>query len=784
MALLAVEDSGPLDRLLPVPSPEHRRMSLLFSRVHYFNHNYRKANDYLSGLLPLYEDIRVDTDYVFIRSQLLLMEGHTEEALKILGSSLSDTRSREDKFFLRFCLGKAHFWNGDYLNANLLFQTTEQHYSMTGNPLMLGNIRYMLGYTAFQRCFFDQAGSFYRKAVENFRDAGSSRQLAAVFHMIGILSYRTGHYEESENYLSQSSRFFKNVKNTAGITETTIALGRVKMFLGDHQSAREYMNKARELAEKTGYKRGHALALEFLGEIAFLEEHYDLSMSYLLRAEELALEIAPKGDITVEVYRRLGDLYTRVERLEEAESILTKALELSKSLHDDHELGCVLRALGILEAKKSNIELSHSYFGESISTMKTIKEPFELARTYLSAAEIFTGLVIDPEPGRDRKSELLDSARTSATEAAHLYDSLGLPDKAEKCENLANRILSDFYEEKNFSRKVRVVFKDSWLYEGFVVARSDHMKKVVSKIASLSPSNIPILISGDTGTGKEVIAKLIHKLSMRPDGKFVAFNCASIPDSVFESELFGHRKGAFTGADRNHVGLIERASGGTLFLDEISDLTVSQQAKLLRVFQEQKIRRIGESGERHIDIRIISASNQNIDALLRSGKLRKDFYYRILTDSIKLEPLRRRRKDILALFAWYIKQSGFDPAIEEGVLEFLNGYHWPGNVRQLISVVRVLSLIGREKGTISKGDLPLKIRNHHILGLQHDPLTSANILKTREIRSIGLIRDRDEIRDLIVSSLIRTNGNKSSAARELGISRSTMYRMLKNLAIK
>ncbi|HSG29028.1 MAG TPA: sigma 54-interacting transcriptional regulator, partial [Candidatus Krumholzibacterium sp.] len=261
-----------------------------------------------------------------------------------------------------------------------------------------------------------------------------------------------------------------------------------------------------------------------------------------------------------------------------------------------------------------------------------------------------------------------------------------------------------------------------------------------------------------------------------------AINCASIPDTVFESEMFGHRKGAFTGADRNREGIIERASGGTLFLDEISELSVSQQAKLLRAFQDQKVRRVGESEERHVDIRLISASNQNMDPLLRSGRLRKDFYYRVLTASIEIEPLRRRKEDIEALFAFYMAEAGCDSLVEKGVFELLNQYHWPGNVRQLISVVRILSLIGKNRGVIGREDLPLNIRAGHLVSGEH--YRSPNLLKTREIPSIGLVRDPGEMRQLIVSSLVRTNGNKSAAARELGISRSTLYRNLREMGIE
>ena len=440
--------------------------------------------------------------------------------------------------------------------------------------------------------------------------------------------------------------------------------------------------------------------------------------------------------------------------------------------------------MGRLEAARGNFESAAACFEEAISTLRMIRDHFELAATYLSASTLYVDLARAAKESRENRRSLFDTARAYTTEAAHLFDSLGLARKASECERAASRILNENGGGRGApAAKDNLEFRDEWLLEGFVIARSTHMKKVVAEAGALAPSNIPVLITGDTGTGKEVVARLIHALSGRPEARFVALNCASIPDAVFESELFGHRRGAFTGADRDHPGIIEQATGGTLFLDEISELTVSHQAKLLRVFQEQKVRRIGESRERPVDVRIVSASNRNVDALLRSGRIRDDFYYRVLTASIGLEPLRRRRDDIKALFSWYMRQSGGETTVEDGVLEHLEGYHWPGNVRQLISVVSVLSLIGVKRGSIGIDDLPMKIRNHHILGPGSDSPARADVLKLKEIPSIGLVKDREEIRRLVVSSLLRSNGNKTSAARELGISRSTMYRMLKSLDI-
>ncbi|MBD3179487.1 MAG: helix-turn-helix domain-containing protein, partial [Candidatus Latescibacteria bacterium] len=229
--------------------------------------------------------------------------------------------------------------------------------------------------------------------------------------------------------------------------------------------------------------------------------------------------------------------------------------------------------------------------------------------------------------------------------------------------------------------------------------------------------------------------------------------------------------------------LIERASGGTLFLDEISELSIRQQAKLLRALQEKKIRRVGESRERAVDFRVISASNQDLDKLLRAGSLRKDFYYRINNESINLEPLRKHRRDIYPLLAYYLKMFGSRRDIEKEALELLNSYNWPGNIRQLVNLARLLTVNKEDAAVITMDSLPPGIRKHRIAGSDLNSPPEMNPLKIHPIPAIGLTRNPEDIRRLVVQALINTGGNKSAAARKLGISRSTIYRLIKRLDI-
>jgi transcriptional regulator with PAS, ATPase and Fis domain len=309
------------------------------------------------------------------------------------------------------------------------------------------------------------------------------------------------------------------------------------------------------------------------------------------------------------------------------------------------------------------------------------------------------------------------------------------------------------------------------------------MLNVVSRVQQLAPTLIPVVITGETGTGKEIVARLLHKLSDRAGGPFVAVNCASVPEAVFESELFGHRRGSFTGAIADKMGLMEQASGGTLFLDEISELPNRQQAKLLRALEDGAIRRVGETRMRATDVRVVSASNEDVETLIKSGRLRSDFYYRIAGQVIELEPLRRRLDDMNGIFAYHVGRASIDYSVEDDVLRLLAEYPWPGNVRELINITNALMLVGRQSKTIRACDLPTKIRD---FAKSESDLNSrrSGLASRRKNRGTGSDSDdTSAARAFILSILDRYNGNRSAVARELGVSRTTLYRRMRELEV-
>ncbi len=301
-----------------------------------------------------------------------------------------------------------------------------------------------------------------------------------------------------------------------------------------------------------------------------------------------------------------------------------------------------------------------------------------------------------------------------------------------------------------------------------IVGNSVSLISLLEMVAKVANKDSTILISGESGTGKELIARSIHDLSHRKNEPFVALNCGAITDTLLESELFGHKRGAFTSADSNKKGLIEVADGGTIFLDEIGEMSAATQVKLLRFLQEGEIRRVGDSSTINVDVRVISATNKSLGKEVKSGKFREDLYYRINVIPLLAPALRERREDIPLLVEHFIRKygdqgDGSAGKISRRAMSMLMNYHWPGNVRELENVVHrcVALAIGPE---LVPEQLPDEIR------LRDDD--DENGPHARNLAEIE--------RKVILETLKRMHGNRQKTARELGISKTTLWRKLKD----
>ncbi len=343
-------------------------------------------------------------------------------------------------------------------------------------------------------------------------------------------------------------------------------------------------------------------------------------------------------------------------------------------------------------------------------------------------------------------------------------------------------------------------------YDLGIIGRSDQMQNVFKLIGQLSASDATALITGESGTGKELVARAIYHHSQRAQQPFLAINCAAIPENLLESELFGHEKGAFTGASTQRVGKFEQCHRGTIFLDEIGDMTLATQTKILRVLQSGTFERVGGNHPIKVDVRVIAATNKPLEKAVASREFREDLFYRLNVVRIEIPPLRERRSDVRLLINYFLKtfaeqQKQFPKSISTDVITALENYNWPGNVRELENILR-RALVVAKGDAILLSDLPLEVTNPSILAPatpalgqtpQANPLAASGTTDLAGLAQALFQWARKESklklipaveRELIIHALIETQGNQVQSAKLLGITRATLRKRIDKFGIK
>ena len=310
-----------------------------------------------------------------------------------------------------------------------------------------------------------------------------------------------------------------------------------------------------------------------------------------------------------------------------------------------------------------------------------------------------------------------------------------------------------------------------------IIAESEEMKQAVELAMKVAATDVTALITGESGSGKELIARAIHKMSDRKDNPFVSVNCAAIPETLLESELFGYEKGAFTGAAKQHMGKFERASKGSIFLDEIGDVSPGLQAKLLRVLQNKEIERLGGTRPIKVDMRFISATNKNLDSAVRDGSFREDLLYRVKVFEIKVPPLRERIKDIPILSDYFVKKYSRTmgrnvKGISVSAVEFFLSYSWPGNVREMENLIQ-RAIILEDTDTV---------REETVKGLIFNNTVQAEHGGSGVKERVEAIKSEEE-KKLIINALAEARWKRMEAAARLGISRKSLFNKMKKYGL-
>jgi len=338
----------------------------------------------------------------------------------------------------------------------------------------------------------------------------------------------------------------------------------------------------------------------------------------------------------------------------------------------------------------------------------------------------------------------------------------------------AVEVLTDMTDLVTKQQEIETLKHMFHLDDGFngLLGKTPVMEKLFQLILSVAQSDAPVLIQGESGTGKELVALAIHENSPRKNQPFIKINCAALNENLLESELFGHVKGSFTGADRDRIGRFEAANKGTLFLDEIGDIPLSTQVKLLRVLEEKEVERVGDHHPFPVDIRIITATNRNLEKMIKKGNFRKDLFFRINVFPLQCPSLTARKEDIPLIVENFINRicsKNKKPIlkISSETMETFLGYHWPGNVRELRNAIEYASVLCSQ-GWIEPKHIPPKIRNGNQVVYEAHPLSP----------------EAQSNRDTLLSLLKQTRGNQSELARKLGISRVTLWKRIKKQGIR
>ncbi len=329
-------------------------------------------------------------------------------------------------------------------------------------------------------------------------------------------------------------------------------------------------------------------------------------------------------------------------------------------------------------------------------------------------------------------------------------------------------------------KEENVYLKKSFLKDEIILGNSEPIKRLLEDIEKIAPTDSWVLITGENGTGKELVAKLIHKKSKRKDKPFIDVNCAAIPEELIESELFGHEKGSFTGATEQKKGKFDLANKGTLFLDEIGDMSLKTQAKILRILQEQKFERVGGTEVIEVDVRVIAATNKNLEEEIKKGNFREDLYYRLNVVPIYVPPLRERREDIPVLAKYFLnkfsyEKDGKNRFLSKEAINILQNYHWPGNVRELKNLMeRIVILV--EKEEITEYDILKYIRPQNGKINDFEKIIGGFSSLSEAVKFFEKVFIEKKIKEF--------NGNITKTAEAIGMTRRNLYRKIKSLGIE
>ena len=755
-------------------------------------------------------------DLCYLSAVALYRLGNYREAKSKAESAydfLKNTSENRKVAQIQDILGRAYLDLGDLKNAENYIRDAITTYRRIGDHAEIINC-----YNTIARIFFIK--SDYRKAVEYLNETkelseeiGDLRMTAIASGNLGRIYILMGEWERAKGNLLISLKFNETHGDGLNLCKCQLSLGFVSCLGREFQRASEYLAKVFELAHKNNYLRELAIYHEYAGQLAYEQGDDKSAKMHYDKGIQIGEMAAPEGDINNQTYRLLAELQVAKKEYDQALISCQKSLEVSKSLGEKIEEGAVYRILGQIHSAKGDKELAQEYFNKGIACLSQIGAKYELAKTYLEAggskefdyykrlgflsnAEIeFRGLGSSYYLGQVNLSianllvedKQYDKAQLFLTDAEKLFKETGEQKAVCQVCDLRRSIEDALFQVSMLAKSNgRVTFEN-------VITQNGELREIIEKLKQIKDYDISILLQGETGTGKDLLAKAIHYSSKRKDKRFIAVSCAALPESLLENELFGHKRGAYTGADKDQPGLFEEAEGGTLYLDEIAEVPLSTQIKLLRAIEEKEIVRLGETTPRKIDVRIISSTSRDLKKSINDGTFRQDLYYRLNTFHIKIPLLKQRKGDIPLLVRHFLKEYGIkdedlkDFNLKKVMKRFLE-YSWPGNIRELENELKRMVVLS-QAGT---GD-PLRLLSEKLhkfshrshLGEETDRIFPSDGMDQKVSTNVSLFEEVAEFeKEKILQVLAQCNWVKLRAAKFMRIPEATLRNKMKKYGIK
>ena len=586
-------------------------------------------------------------------------------------------------------------------------------------------------------------------AVEIARQLGDRKKLAFMMGNIGRIHTFVGDFAEAERHLRMNIELSRELDDELETSRACLSLGYVYIQKGEYDKAEAALADAYPgiINQKSSYDEG--VYLTYLGELQYRAGRLDDATVTLNRAVETATRLGANSALAGRALRHLAELHLRTGNLRLAQKTASKAAIVLEKADEQVEAGAVLKIKAQIAAISSKADEARSLFRRAIDVLDRTGVRFEKIDAMIAASAC---------DGFNHRQRL-----TFLFRAEEFYSRRRAIARREEISKLISALESSEDTTPQPGRETGNAAD--------YLTNSNEIKRIKSQLRLLAKADLPLLLTGETGVGKDHMARYFHSLA-RPDGPYVAINCASVPETLLESELFGYRKGAFTGADGNKLGLFVKANGGTLFLDEIGDMPLSLQAKLLGVLEGRKVIPLGSTTEVNLDFKLVAASNRDLEAMVEQGLFRRDLYYRLSGITFKIPALRERKEDIPLLLNKFladfnlIREGGSLPS--ELVRKFVE-YDWPGNVRELQNKVKRLEVMA---GMIADGDIGALAGA--LFGVDDTPAPDSSNLfaKVEEFE-----------RRLILEAVLAAGGNKCEAARMLGIHEATVRTKLKRYGI-